>query len=225
MDMRYLILLCSTFILVASSGIYGVKFLRKGNVLLGVEWLIVTFSGSNFLFFFLTDVQAAYSISYFCDAFSRGFGIPVITTAGLMAVTHYYRPSMLTDVWLFVGAIAGTVILVASEAVAPLKPWFYLAMWMAFSCYLVYFARRLLNVGEGFHALAVLVVMVLAQTVATIYDFYTIPGDREQVLFYIFAGLTWSLLCVEMYYAYCALERGEKRASSLDQGSSLSLYI
>lgn len=207
MRIEDLIFLASTIVLVLASGIYGVKFLGRRNYLLGFEWLIVTFSATNFLVFALVEVQAAYSVSYFCDAFSRAFGIPVITTLGLMAVTHGYRPTARTDVLLFAGAIAGTVVLMVSDAVAPYKAVFYLTMWTLFSLYLAYFIWRLVAVRAMGQALAVGLVLAAAQGVASIYDFYRIPGDDEQhTIFYIFAGLTWSALCVVLYYAYCALE-------------------
>lgn len=213
MDFKTYMLLFGTAVLVVTSLVYGVKFLKRGNYLLGIEWLIVTFSATNFLIFALAGVQSSYSISYFCDAFSRAFGIPVITVAGLMAVTHGYKPSLRADVTLFVLSFVGGLVLVAAAAVAPFKPYFYLAMWTAFSLYLAYFAKRLLNAGEGGHAIGVVLVLVSAQAIASIYDFYTIPGDTpDHVIFYIFAGLAWSFLCVEMYYAYCALERAERRA-------------
>lgn len=216
MDMQFQILCFTTFVLVLTSLIYGIKFLKRRNYLLGIEWLIVTFSAANFLFFFLTDVRAAYNVSYFCDAFSRGFGIPIVTTAGLMAVTHNYRPSLLTDVLLFAGALAGGTVLVAVDAVAPVKPYFYLVMWSAFSLYLAYLAWRLLNLGELAHAVGVVLVLLSAQAIASIYDFYQLPGDQDHMLFYILASSTWAYLCVQMYYAYGALERAQQRTRSPD---------
>lgn len=208
------IFLAATLILVLTSGIYGVKFLKRRNYLLGFEWLIVTFSATNFLVFALAGIQTAYGLSYFCDAFSRAFGIPVITTLGLMAVTHGYRPSVRTDVALFAGAIAGTAVLMVSEAAAPYKPVFYVTMWTLFSLYLAHFVWRLLAVRARGQALAVGIVLVAAQGVASIYDFYRIPGDDQQTIFYILAGLTWSALCVVLYYAYCALEDAGQRPVS-----------
>ncbi|WP_354683292.1 hypothetical protein [Cupriavidus necator] len=214
---RNLYLLClAMFVLVVTSLIHGLKFLRKGNYLLGFEWLIVTFSASNFLLFALGGVQFSYQISYFCDAFSRGFGIPVIAVAGLMAVTHRYKPSILMDIVFFAGAIAATVVLVAVDAVAQPRPYFYVVAWSVFSVYLAWFAWKLLSAGEGRHAFGVSVVLVTTQAIACVYDFYKIPGDDEQhLIFFTLACLTWSLMCVEMYYAYCALERAKKNQVSL----------
>lgn len=213
--MSFYILCLAIAVLVTTSLIYGLKFLRKRNYLLGIEWLVVTFSGTNFLLYFLGGVQFSYGISYFCDAFSRGFGIPVIATAGLMAVTHRYKPAILVDILFFVVAIAGTAVLVAADAVAQPKPYFYVVMWSAFSVYLAYFAWKLLSAGEGLHAIGVVMVLLTSQAIACIYDFYKIPGDDDRAIFFTLACLTWSLLCVVLYYAYGALERVEERESSL----------
>jgi hypothetical protein len=214
---RNLYLLCfAMFVLVTTSLIHGLKFLGKGNYLLGFEWLIVTFSASNFLLFALGGVQFSYRISYFCDAFSRGFGIPVVALAGLRSVTHRYKPSVLMDVLFFAGAIAGTVVLVSVDALAQPRPYFYVVMWSAFSVYLAWFAWKLLSAGESWHAFGVFLVLLTAQAIACIYDFHTIPGDDEQhLIFFTLACLTWSFMCVELYYAYCALDRAEKNAGSL----------
>ncbi|WP_454740012.1 hypothetical protein [Cupriavidus necator] len=209
MERSFYILCFAIFVLVATSLIYGLKFLRKGNYLLGIEWLVVTFSGTNFLLYALGGSQASYRISFFCDAFSRGFGIPVIAVAGLMAVTHRYKPSILVDVVFFALAIAGTVVLMAADFMIQPKPYFYVVMWSAFSVYLAYFAKRLLSAGEGLHAFGVLMVLLTSQAIASIYDFYKIPGDDEHIVFYILAAFTWSFVCVELYHAYGALERAE----------------
>ncbi len=163
MDLNFYILCLAVAVLVATSLIYGLKFLGKRNYLLGIEWLVVTFSGSNFLLYALGDAQLSYRISMFCDAFSRGFGIPVIAVAGLMAVTHRYRPAILVDVVFFMAAIAGTIVLVTADFAAQFKPYFYVAMWSAFSVYLAYFAWKLLNAGEGLHAFGVFMVLLTAR--------------------------------------------------------------
>ncbi|MTW10104.1 hypothetical protein GM658_05770 [Pseudoduganella eburnea] len=225
MDFKTNVLLFSTSMLVVTSLVYGIKFFKRGNYLLGLEWLIVTFSGSNFLIFALAGIQGAYSISYFCDAFSRAFGIPIVTTLGLMAITHRFKPSLKVDAWLFATSFAGAVALVAVPSLAPFKPVFYVVMWTAFSFYLAYFAKRLFNAGEGGHAAGVIVVLILTQAIASIYDFYQIPGDTEHIVFYILAGLAWSSLCVELYYAYCALENAEQNAISRKLPTSRKAYV
>lgn len=211
MELKIYLYILADIILIATSLIYGVKFLRKGNYLLGGEWLVVTFSATNLLLNALTDAQLYYSISLFCDAFSRSFGIPVIGIAGLMAVTHGYKPSKLVDLLFFVAATVVTVIVWTADFMVEPKPYFYLVMWSVFSIYLAYFAKRLLDVGEKFHAAAVLLALLFTQAIASIYDFYPISGDEGHVVFYIFALLAWSYQGVALYYAYCALERAQEK--------------
>jgi hypothetical protein len=211
MDMRHLVLCLSIAVLAVTSLVYGIKFLRKRNFLLGVEWLVITVSASNFLFFFLTGIEQSYAVSFFLDAFSRGFGIPVIAVAGLMVLTHGYRPSILADVLFFAGAIAGTCVLVGVDAVARPLPYFYLVMWSGFSVYLAYFVKRLLNAGSRLHAASVLFSLLTSLAIAVIYDFYKIPGDGSNVVFnfYVLATLTWAYQLFALYHAYDALERSE----------------
>ena len=211
MEPKIIMLLLADLLLLASSLVYGLKFLRKRNYLLGVEWLVVTVSTTNLLIYLLSEWQTAYSISFFLDAFSRGFGIPVIATAGLMAVTHGYRPSMRADLLWFVASLAGTFVLVGTDFMKTPLPYFYLIMWTAFSVYIAYFAWRLKRAGAAGHAAAVVLALVAGQAVACIYDFYRIPGDEDQVIFFTLALTTWAYSLAAMYYAYGALERAETR--------------
>lgn len=209
MDHRSLALCLSSAILAATTGVYGFKFVRKRNFLIGFEWWIVTISASNALIFFATDSPLSYAISHFLDAFSRGFGMPVIAVAGLMAVTHGYRPSVRQDVALFVLATAGTVALVTVGALQPVLPYFYVTMWALLSIYLAGFVLRLLRAGHAFQALTTTVGLVASLAIACIYDFYRIPGEETNVVFnfYVLALLTWSYLTAMLYYAYRALEQ------------------
>lgn len=209
MDPRDLVFLLACALLLTTGYIYGYKFLRKRNYLLGLEWLVVAFSATNFLAFGLTESEVAYFISYFCDAFSRGFGIPIIAVMGLMSVTHGYKPSILVDIVAFVLAIAGTFVLISAEFLSPLLPYFYVGMWALFSIYLLYFAKRLLGAGVTGHAIAVVAALIAGQAIACIYDFYKIPGDETNIVFnfYVLALVTWSFLIAVSYHAYCALER------------------
>jgi hypothetical protein len=198
-------------LMVAAGATYGWKFLKKGNYLLGLEWLIVALSGTNFFFYALSGSEFLYSISFFFDAFSRASGFTVIAIAGLMAVTHKYKPSALADVAFFAISAVIAVVLVAADFVAPAKPVFYLLMWTVFSIYLAYFAWRLMAAGEKTHAWGVILALVTCQAIASIYDFYHIPGDDDQhTLFYIAALLSWAYAMFELYHAYGALERAEE---------------
>lgn len=212
MDLKIILLLLADLLLLSSSLVYGVKFLRKKNYLLGLEWLVVTVSTTHLLIYLLAEAQWAYDISFFLDAFSRGFGIPVIAVAGLMVLTHGYRPSGRTDVLFFIGAFAGTVVLVSADVVAKPLPYFYLLMWTLFSLYLAYFAWRLQRAGETGHAIGIAIALLSGQAIASIYDFYRIPGDEDQIVFLILALTVWAYSLAEMYYAYGALERAEARA-------------
>ena len=135
-----------------------------------------------------------------------------------MAVTQGYRPSVRADIAFFALAVIVALILVGWDFIAPIKPYFYLAMWTLFSIYLVYFVKRLLSVGERLRAMVVFLAMGCAHAIAIIYDFYKIPGDAEQLTFYTFAALTWGFLGVALYYGYCGLERAAQTQSQLMHG-------
>lgn len=209
METKDVFALLTCVLLIASGGIYGIKFLRKGNFLLGLEWLIAAFSGSNLLIFLLTQSQISYGISFFCDAFSRGFGIPIVTVLGLMAVTHNYKPSKLKDAVIFAITFASTLVMIKSDFMAKPLPYFYVVMWFAYSAYLAYFIARLARAGERLHALGVTVAAISGLVVACIYDFYPIPGDDTKAIFLSIALVTWSYMLIQLYYAFFALERAK----------------
>lgn len=218
MDTKIAILCVATVLLWSTSLIWGLKFVKRKNYLLGIEFLVVTVSTTNLFIYLLYESQLAYDISYFLDAFSRAAGIPIIATAGLMAVTHNYKPSKVVDVLFFVGAFAGTAALISLDIFAKPLPYFYVAMWTGFSIYLVYFASRLMKVGEVRHAITMFMAMAASQAIAVIYDFFPIPGDEHQIIFLILALTTWSFLIVATYYAYFALERASTSNKSAVAG-------
>jgi len=207
MEVRDILSILSCILLVLSGAIYGFKFIGKKNYLLGLEWLIVAFSGSNLLIYLFTEWKVNYSISFFLDAFSRGFGIPIVATLGLMAVTHNYKPSVLKDLVIFAASFAATFVLVLADFVREPLPYFYVLMWSCYTLYLAYFTWRLIRVGESLHALATAVGAVAALVVAIVYDFFPIPGDDNHMIFMTFALTTWSYTLIQMYYAYGALGR------------------
>jgi len=209
MEIEQYLFVLSFGVLALTSSIFGIKFVLKGNYLLGAEWLVIAFSSISIVVYALGDVDAAYSAAGFCDAFLRGCGGPGIMILGLMAVTHDYKPLPYLDVYLFGGALAATAALVAFDAAAQFRPVFYLCTWSILSIYLAYFVRRLFRAGAYGHALAVGAVLAATQVVAVLYAIYTFPDDEEHLDFYILAAPVWSFLCVEMYYAYCVLERAK----------------
>lgn len=101
MELEQQLSVLSFGVLAPTSSVFGVKFVGKGNYLLGVVWLVVALSGASIVVYALGDVDAAYSVAYFCDAFLRGCGGPAIMILGLTAVTHGYRPLPYVDLYLF----------------------------------------------------------------------------------------------------------------------------
>ncbi|QBQ98824.1 hypothetical protein [Paraburkholderia pallida] len=212
MDLRSLVLMFSSALLAVSSFFYGWKIVRKRNYLLGLEMWIVGTSATNAIGFFATGNAVSYEVAHFFDAFSRGFGMPVIAVAGLMAITHGYKPSIRQDVAVFVASFALTFVLVGADFIAGVLPYYYLAMWILLSIYLAYFVKRLLNVGAVLEALGVAVSSMASLAIAGIYDFYKIPGEETNVVlnFFTLALCTWAGFMPTIYYGYCALERVQR---------------
>lgn len=213
MELIDLFALIACVLLVMSGLGYGVAFIRRKNYLLGVEFLIVGISATNFTTFIATGWQANYNVAIFLDAFSRGVGVPVIATLGLMAVTHNYKPSPAKDVILFLVAFAATAIYYLSTSFKEALPYFYVLMWSLYTLFLVYFIWRLVRAGESLHALATLLGGAAGLTIALRYDFFPIPGDDTKMIFMTCAFLTWSYSIVQLFYAYGALQRSTKVSS------------
>lgn len=215
MDARSLILSLSCLVLALTVLVYGILFIRRHrNYLLGVEWLIVAVSATHMLLFNVFSWPLGYEVSMFLDAFSRGFGIPIITILGLMVVANDFKPSALVDVLVFAISIPATFLL-RLEVFAGVLPYFYVAMAFLFAGYLIYFARLLLAYGERGQAFSVLLAMTGMLIIALIYDFYQIPGEATNVLlnFFNLALLTWAYLFASLYFAYGALARAKARAA------------
>ena len=210
MDLETILFLLSDLILILAGYLYGWKFLKKGNYLLGLEWWIVGFSASNLFVSALTGTKICYDISMFLDTFSRAFGFPVIGIIGTMAVTHRYRPSKLADILIFALSFVGAGFLMYQDFLQPPKPYFLLLASLVFAIFLAYFVVRLLRAGQRLNALNVLAILVTTMTIAVIDDFFTLPGDADKTIFYTIAMAVWAYLLVGHYYAYCALERAEK---------------
>jgi hypothetical protein len=87
----------------------------------------------------------------------------------------------------------------------------------SFICGVKYFRKR--NGLLGFESLVL--TLVSTQIIASVYDFYPIPGDSDHMIFYIFALLSWSYMSVSLYYAYCALERVQEKEGNLIRGYTL----
>ncbi len=215
MDIKETLALLSCVLLVLCGYIYGAKFVRRGNYLLGFEWMIVAFSGTNLLIWMLIQADLPglakinYSISHFLDAFSRGFGIPIVAVLGLMAVTHSFKPSVVKDALIFTVTFAATFVLIKADFMVKPLPYYYVIMWGVYTLYLAYFIWKLVGVGEKWHALGVTIGTVLGLMVACIYDFFPIPGDETKVVFLTIALVSWSYMMVQLYYSYFAFERAK----------------
>lgn len=209
MESLYAVGFVSCLVLAISGWVYGVKFMKKNNYLLGLEWWIVAFSATNFALAMLTSSEINYAITLFLDSFSRSFGMPIIATLGLMALTHNYKPSAFKEVMLFAAAFAGTFVVYMADFFDAVRPYFYVVMWVIYSMYLSYFTLRLARVGEGLHAAATALGAILSLAVAITYDFFPIPGDDTQMIFMTWAFITWCYTGIQLYYAYVALERAK----------------
>ncbi len=214
MELKELLALTSCILLIISGAMYGVKFLGRRNYLLGVECLIVAFSATNFLFYLLTEWQPAYSISFFCDAFSRAFGIPIVATLGLMALTHNYKPPLSKDILIFAVTFAATFVLISVDMFAAPLPYFYVVMWSAYTIYLVYFITRLFVNGLTMHVVGMTFASALGLAVALIYDFFPIPGDESMTIFMTLALSSWAYMMAQLYYAYAAFEKVKTAANT-----------
>lgn len=217
MDARLLSICIGAIALAATGFFYGFKFCQKRNYLIGVEWFALAISSTNFLVYELTHSHATYLGVLFLDTFSRAFGLPIVTVAGLMVLTHRFRPTIRFDVLLFIGTAVATLVVLMNQF-APILAAFLLAMWTVFTIFLVYFAYRLSVYDEKLHAFGVLLAAILNQTIAYMYDFYKIPGDETNIIlnFYTLALFTWAYLTVQLYYSYCALERAMDAAKEGD---------
>ncbi|GAA5562093.1 MULTISPECIES: hypothetical protein [Acinetobacter] len=201
--------LVACIVLALSGWIYGAKFIKKNNFLLGLEWWIIAFSATNFVSYMLTGWEVSYSITMFLDSFSRSFGMPIIAVLGLMALTHNLKPSTLNEVILFAVAFAGTFVVFTADFFNELRPYFYVIMWSIFTIYLCYFIFRLAQAGEKLHAFATTITAVFGLAVAIVYDFFPIPGDDTFMIFMTWAFITWTYAGIQLYYAYAALERSQ----------------
>ncbi|MFD0920196.1 transporter [Saccharopolyspora rosea] len=191
---------------------FGWKFIRHyNNYLLGLEWMIVATSGSNFLLWALLggdEGSFLYSIAYFFDAFSRSVGITLILVMGLMRVTHRYKPTVTVDVGAFALAIVAGLYLQQFRAptfyVGPAT--FYVVVNVLTTLFLVYFSWRLWRIGaKGMATLAALVTAA-GSVIAITYDFFPIPGDdAHRTLFYAAALATWGCQLFGYFSAYRAL--------------------
>jgi hypothetical protein len=215
--------------MVAVGFTYGIKFIRNHkNYLLGIEWIVVATSGTNFLIYGLIKAghdSPMYAFAYFLDAFSRSTGITLILVLGLMKVTHRYKPSAMVDVAAFgLAAVAGFVLSQFAEEIGNPGKIFYIVVNVLTTIFLIYFVKRLWNINVRGHAVLAAVATACGFFIAAIYDFVHIPGDdAEHTIFYILALSTWGLQMFAYYRAYRMFDTYNKRVD--DQAVSGSAAV
>ncbi|BCI79131.1 hypothetical protein MTY66_07560 [Mycolicibacterium sp. TY66] len=218
MDLKTALYALADIFMIVAGFTYGFKFIRNyQNYLLGLEWIIVASSGTNFLVYGLVGANESspmYHAAFFLDAFSRSVGITVILVLGLMKVTHGYKPSIAVDIGVFgLAIIGGLVMSLFAEDLGVAGAIFYVVMNVLTTLFLFYFAWRLWQVGAHGNAISVAAVTIAAAAIAGIYDFYRIPGDdQHHTIFYILALTTWAAQMTVYYYGYRTLDRHSAHA-------------
>ena len=213
MDLKTALYALADIFMIIAGFTYGFKFIRNyQNYLLGLEWIIVASSGTNFLVYGLVGANESspmFHAASFLDAFSRSIGITVILVLGLMKVTHGYKPSVAVDIGVFgLAIIGGLVMSLFAEDFGVAGAIFYVVMNALTTLFLFYFAWRLWRIGAQGNAMAVAAVTIAAAAIAGMYDFYRIPGDdQHHTIFYILALTTWAAQMTVYYYGYRTLDR------------------
>ncbi|WP_037673561.1 hypothetical protein [Streptomyces globisporus] len=218
--MRDALFAASDIWMIAVGFICGVKFIRgHHNYLIGLEWIIMGVSGTNFLIYGVTKGgphSPMRHIAFFLDAFSRSIGFTLILILGLLVVTHRYKPTARVEVGAFaLAAILGFLLSEFAEEIGTPGKVFFLITALATSGFLCYFAWRLWKFGERAHAAWVAGATALNVVVASVYDFWRIPGDdADHTRFYILALFTWGLAMLVIYRAYAAFAAHNKRSDA-----------
>lgn len=220
MDLKTALFALADLFMMFAGFTYGIKFIRNyRNYLLGLEWIVVATSGTNFLIYGLVGADESspmYHLAFFFDAFSRSIGITVILVLGLMKVTHGFTPSLGVDVGVFGLAILGGLVMSNFAAELGLAgAIFYVVMNVLTSLFLLYFAWRVWQGGARGIAIATVAATAAGAAIAGFYDFYRIPGDdAHHTVFYIFALSTWGAQMMVCYFAYRALHSSNERAAA-----------
>ncbi|WP_418960381.1 transporter [Streptomyces tritici] len=220
MALRELFFLIADVWMITVGFTFGWKFIRNyGNYLLGLEWIIVATSGSNFLVYALLGADESspmYTAAHFLDAFSRSVGITLILVMGLMGATHRYKPSKATDIGVFAFAAAvGLVLQLFGERLGLSLAIFYVVVNVLTTLFLIYFSKRLWSIGAKGPAIWTGLATAAAFVVAATYDFVRIPGDdAAHTLFYIAALSTWGFQMCTYYLGYRALHAHNEAADA-----------
>lgn len=218
----------------------GWRFIKHyRNYLLGIEWFIVATSGVNFLIWALRfaddpeggEASGQYAFAFLLDAFSRSIGITLLLVVGLMAVTHRYKASLAVEIGVFALAIGCGLFLAQpkyrshvddnGEFLLHQGPaTFYLVVNLLTLAFLLYFVKRLWDIGATRLAAATLAVSLAATAIALTYDFFPLPDSvdplEDRALFYTFALAVWGLQMLTYLFAYRTLHE-HNVATGLDK--------
>ncbi|MFK0184967.1 transporter [Streptomyces rubiginosohelvolus] len=215
--MKDMLFLLADLWMIFAGYFYGWKFIRRyGNYLLGLEWMVVATSGSNFLLWSLSGADSdsvLYDLAYFLDAFSRSVGITLILVMGLMQVTHRYKPSRGIDIAVFGVAIVAGLFLrqfhgadLHTGRAAFWVAVFYVVANLLTAAFLGYVAKRLWQAGAKRTAIWTGLVTAAGTAVAITYDFFPLPfDDANRTIFYTAALATWGTQGFVYFHAYRAL--------------------
>jgi hypothetical protein len=220
MSIKELLFAVADIWMIAVGFTYGIKFIRNfKNYLLGIEWIVVATSGTNFLIYGLIKAghdSPMYAAASFLDAFSRSIGITLILVLGLMKVTHRYQPSAVVDIGAFaLAAVVGFALVGYAETIGTPAKIFFIVVTVLTTIFLIYFVKRLWGIGERGHAVWAAISTACSFAIASIYDFVHIPGDdSEHTTFYILALSTWGLQMFVFYRAYRAFDAYNKRVDA-----------
>ncbi|WP_063065690.1 hypothetical protein [Nocardia violaceofusca] len=220
MEIKELLFMVADLWMIFAGFFYGWKFIRRyQNYLLGLEWMIVATSGTNFLIWSAikgSEDGLMFKFACFLDAFSRSVGITLILVMGLMRVTHRYKPTLATDIGVFVLATIAGLYFQQFHAHFALGPaTYYVVVNVATSLFLIYFAGRLWAVGEKVKTVGTLAATAAGFAIAITYDFFPIPGDDElRTIFYTAALATWGTQLWMYFLGYRALHNHNEAADA-----------
>ena len=206
---KTIFLLIACLAIVGSMGFGAYKFFQKGNLILGAEWGVMFVSTSNLTIWVFTQWAWQYEFVMYLDAFSRVAGMNLLVVFGFLAVTHNYKPSVLTDVLIFVGIGVISALIMYVEVMDPIRPYVFFAVYYMFLPFLLILVYKLFELGNKGLAAHMAVATVLLTYIHSIADFYPIPGDETNVVYnYAFLALmTWAYAYAVIYFAYSALEQ------------------
>ena len=185
------------------------NFFQKRNLILFAEWALMSVSLANLTTWTFTQWQWQYDFVLYLDAFSRVAGMNMLVVFGFLAVTHNFRSSVLTDLFIFLGIGTIAAILMYVDYMEPIRPYVFFAAFFMFVPFLIMLTWKLFSIGNRALGIHMAITTLLLTYLHSIADFYSIPGDATN-LFYNFAFMAltiWAYGYLVIYFSYVALER------------------